>query len=253
MQIIRWCVIGTFVCTWPSFASAETPGPPTGAGTATTEPAAADPATYLAEFSRLANVDWPKNRTLRVVAHGHSVPAGYFKTPEVRTFDAYPALLHHALCEKYSHAVINVITTAIGGENAKQGAARFEEDVLSLKPDVVLIDYSLNDRPLGLEVARAAWVSMIEKCKAKGIPVILLTPTPDTRSKPADPTDPLNQHAEQVRSLARLYHVGLVDSLSAFRAKMGEGVELSTLMSQINHPNRAGHELVAKEIAKWFN
>ncbi|MEK5235702.1 hypothetical protein NST99_08380 [Paenibacillus sp. FSL L8-0470] len=32
-------------------------------------------------------------RTLNIVCHGHSVPSGYFATPIVDTFHAYPHLL----------------------------------------------------------------------------------------------------------------------------------------------------------------
>lgn len=35
--------------------------------------------TVTAELSR----QWPQNRTVNVVCHGHSVPAGYFRTPGV--------------------------------------------------------------------------------------------------------------------------------------------------------------------------
>jgi len=41
-----------------------------------------------------------------------------------------------------------VICTAIGGENSSAGARRFESDVLVHKPDVLFIDYALNDRGL---------------------------------------------------------------------------------------------------------
>ena len=33
---------------------------------------------------------WPANRLVNVVCHGHSVPAGFFATPYVNTFGAYP-------------------------------------------------------------------------------------------------------------------------------------------------------------------
>ena len=59
--------------------------------------------------------------------------------------------------------VINVIVTAIGGENSESGAARFATDVLCHKPDVVTIDYALNDRDLGLVRAEQAWRQMIEQ------------------------------------------------------------------------------------------
>lgn len=212
----------------------------------------ADPATYLAEFSAAAQVVWPKNRTLTVVCHGHSVPAGYFKTPEVRPLESYPHLLRAELAKRFPHAVINVIVTAIGGENAEQGAARFERDVLSLRPDVVLIDYVLNDRGPGLEPAARAWRAMIAAAQARGIKVLLLTPTPDTASKWREREDPLQQHAAQVRALAAERGVGLVDSLAAFERFVADGGEIAAAMAQRNHPNAQGHALVAREIARWF-
>jgi hypothetical protein len=82
-------------------------------------PSAADRSTYLSEIARVLQTDWPKNRTVTIVCHGHSVPAGYFKTPEVRSLDAYPHLLRVALAERYPHAVINVIVTAIAARTPK--------------------------------------------------------------------------------------------------------------------------------------
>ena len=212
----------------------------------------ASPKTYLAELETLLRVDWPRNRTVNIVVHGHSVPAGYFETPEVRSLEAYPALLRNDLARRFPHAVINVIVTAIGGENSVAGAARFEKDVLSHQPDLVLIDYALNDRRAGLPAARAAWSSMIEQAQARGIAVLLLTPTPDLTAKLDDPADPLLQHAGQIRELAAEYKVGLVDSLAAFQKFTEAGGELGTLMAQKNHPNGKGHQLVADALAAWF-
>lgn len=233
------------------FASPRALAAPT-ASTPTTSTLAAVPGAYLQEIVTLLGLPWPKNRAVTIVCHGHSVPAGYFQTPVVNTFNAYPHLLHAGLKERFPYAVINVVVTAIGGETAVTGAARFERDVLSLRPDVLTIDYALNDRRAGLEKARAAWVSMIEKARARGIKVILLTPTPDQRAKLDDPKDPLNQHAEQIRALAAQYHIGLVDSLAAFKTAIKQGAPLPSLMSQVNHPNRKGHDLVVRELLRWF-
>jgi acyl-CoA thioesterase I len=216
------------------------------------EPVGADPRTYLADVTALLNQSFPHNRTVTIVCHGHSVPAGYFQTPRIDTFNAYPHLLHRQLAEQHPTAVINVIVTAIGGENSATGAARFERDVLSLRPAVVTIDYALNDRRIGLDAARQAWESMIVKAKAAGSKVILLTPTADTTANLAVPADPLNQHAAQIRRLAAEHHVGLADSLAAFQQSVRSGRQLADLMSQKNHPNRAGHELVVAELLKWF-
>jgi acyl-CoA thioesterase I len=208
--------------------------------------------TYLLEVSKLCWIKWPNNRTVNIVCHGHSVPAGYFAAPEVRSLEAYPHLLRIGLSRRFPHSVINVIVTGKGGETSEEGAKRFDNDVITHRPDIVTIDYGLNDRGIGLERARKSWQTMIAQAQARGIKVLLITPTADLRSKLDDPRDDLCQHAEQIRELARKYHVGLVDSLAAFQEYARSGGRLSDLMSHVNHPNRQGHELVAERILAWF-
>lgn len=211
-----------------------------------------DAKTYLADISTLFKKTWPANRSVNIICHGHSVPAGYFKTPVVDSPNAYPHLLFMGLKERFPFAVINVIVTAIGGETSEQGAARFEKDVLSKNPDVICIDYGLNDRGTGLERAKSALVSMITKAKERKIKVILLTPTADMGAKLDDANDPLNQQAELIRVIAREQQVGLADSLNEFQSHVKHGEKLSDLMSQGNHPNHKGHDLVVNKLLKWF-
>lgn len=254
----KWNVSGVLVCAalmlgvCAAAPAAESQKASKAADSATSAPGVADRKTYLNGLKAELLKEWPHNRTINVVCHGHSVPTGYFNSTAVHTLEAYPHLLLVAVKERYPYAVVNVITTSIGGEEAGSGAVRFERDVLNHRPDVITIDYSLNDRMIGLEKARAGWVAMIEKAKAAGIPVILLTPTPDTTAKLDDPNDPLNQHARQVRELAAQYNVGLVDSLAAFERRIKSGAKLDDLMAASNHPNRKGHEIVAAELVKWF-
>lgn len=216
--------------------------------------AAADPKTYLYDLVEIFKSYWPDNRLVNIACHGHSVPAGYFATPLVDPFNAYPHLLHAALKQRYPYAALNVIVTAIGGETSDSGAARFERDVLGVRPDVVTIDYGLNDRRVGLEKARQSWQMMIEAALARDSKVILLTPTMDVTQSPwytgAD-RDALPAQAAQIRSLAAEYGVGLADSFAAFQRYMQDGA-LDDLLSWPNHPNRRGHELVAQELMRWF-
>lgn len=215
-------------------------------------PAPARAGSYLNPLREELPKQWPNNRRVTVVFHGHSVPTGYFRGGSVRPFDSYPHLTHVAVKQKYPTSVVSAIVTGIGGENAEQGAVRFAEDVLAKRPDVVTIDYSLNDRVIGLERAWVAWDSMIRQALQAGVKVILLTPSADANANIDNPDDPLRQHAEQVRQLAAEHGVGLVDSLTAFRAEVDGGTKLADLLSQANHPNRRGHELIAKLLAEWF-
>lgn len=214
----------------------------------------ADHTNYLDPVIVELQKQWPDNRTINLVFHGHSVPSGYFNTPFVNTFDAYPHLVFHGVKEKYPYAVINVITTSIGSEKSYQGAARFKNEVLNHKPDVLFIDYALTDLGTTLERANVAWSSMIEMALKENIKVILLTPTPynHKRSYLGNPDDPLSKHADQIKNLAEKYNVGLVDSYTLFIDYQKKGGNIDDVMAQVNHPNRKGHEMVAKEIIKWF-
>lgn len=207
---------------------------------------------YLRNIKTELQKKWPENRTINLVFHGHSVPSGYFRTPEVHTLEAYPHQVLAQLKALYPTAVINVITTSIGGENSGQGEKRFEKDVLTHHPDVLFIDYALNDRRIGLEKAKRATEKMIKKALKKNVPVILLTPSPDLQVDLLTPGNELELFARQLRELARRYNIGLADSYESFKALAESGTELKEYMAQSNHPNEKGHALIANEIMKYF-
>ncbi|MFH0760238.1 MAG: nucleoside hydrolase [Bacteroidota bacterium] len=197
-------------------------------------------------------VQWPENRTINLVFNGHSVPAGYFKTPTVNTLEAYPYQVLQELKKLYPYAVVNVIVTAIGGENSEQGAKRFENEVLVYQPDVLFIDYALNDLGIGAYRARQAWESMIRKAQERNIRVILLTPSPDQRIDLLDTGSALQKMADQIIGLAKKYNTGIIDSYTLFQNKVKSGEKVTEYMSQVNHPNAKGHHLIAEEIMKYF-
>ena len=191
---------------------------------------------------------WPKNRSINLVFHGHSVPSGYHKTPEVKPFESYPHLVHLRLKKLYPHAVINVIVTAIGGEDSVAGAARFTRDVLSHKPDLIFIDYALNDRRKPLDMVEASWLSMIGQAKKAGVPIVLLTPTGDAAADLSNPDDPLRQRADLIRKLAKAEKVPLADVSAKWMEETGKGTPQDQLLSQPNHPNLRGHTVAASAI-----
>jgi acyl-CoA thioesterase I len=212
----------------------------------------ADTETYLSPVKAELVKKWPQNRTINLVFHGHSVPSGYFRTPEVRTLEAYPFLVLEGLKKQYPTAVINSITTSIGAENSEQGQKRFKRDVLTHNPDVLFIDYALNDRSIGLERSREAMEKMIKKALKKNIKIILLTPSPDIAVDILKPDNLLEQHSRQLIKLAEKYKIGLVDSQGAFKSLVQSGEDLKSYMAQSNHPDKKGHMVIANEILKWF-
>jgi len=207
---------------------------------------------YLEQIKAEMKIEWPKNRTINLVFHGHSVPAGYFKTPVVNTLASYPYIVLEQIKSKYPFTVVNIINTSIGGENSESGEKRFESQVLNHKPDVLFIDYALNDRRIGLVKAKIAWERMIRAALDKNIKVILLTPSPDQTVDIKNDQTILDQHARQIIQLSKYFNVGLIDTYAIFKNATKQGVVLVDLMSQVNHPNANGHHLIADEIMKYF-
>ena len=212
----------------------------------------ANPSNYLNDIKTELKKEWPKNRTINLVFHGHSVPAGYFKTPIVNTLESYPFLLLKELKTIYPYAVINVINTSVGGENSISGEKRFRSDVLIHKPDLLFIDYALNDRGMGLDKSYKAWSLMINKALKENIKIILLTPSPDQRVNILMPNNELEQFAEQIKQLSKEKGIGLIDSYQLFKSQLVLGDSISNYMSQVNHPNKEGHQLISNEIIKYF-
>lgn len=195
----------------------------TGRSPVTASDGAVAPSDCMAEVVRDLKVVWPKNQTINIVAFGHSVPAGYGITPVVHKKYAYPRLLEDALAERYPHAVLNVITSGVGGEDSTQGLVRFQRDVLDHHPRVVLVDFALNDRPLGVDVARGNLTKIVNGVRSAGACPVLLTPTWDEHASPNQPGDALGEQAAMIRGLAKAMDVPLADSLAAFGAYRGTG------------------------------
>jgi lysophospholipase L1-like esterase len=191
---------------------------------------------------------WPANRTINVVFHGHSVPAGYHQTPQVKPFESYPFMVYQGLNARFPTAVVNTIITAIGGENSAQGAARFRRDVLSHRPDLLLIDYAINDTNLTVDEMERAWRDMITMSRKKHVVLVLVTPTGTVPHDLGDPADPLSVRAEVIRRLGREHGLPVADVSARWQEAIGAGTPKESLLSHYYHPNKAGHEIAATEI-----
>lgn len=207
---------------------------------------------YLNDVKMLLETPWPHNRTVNIVFHGHSVPCGYFVTPTVHTLESYPHRTLAYVKSRYSRAVVNVITTSIGGENAESGARRFKSEVLCHRPDILFIDYALNDRNIGLDRAIKAWERMVKIARKRSVKVVLMTPTPDLTENILSEDAPLAKHRLRIMKLAAEYGLAVVDSYGAFQKLVVEGADLRDYMAQNNHPNEKGHSVVAELIESLF-
>src|SRR5690606_4983400 len=132
---------------------------------------------------------------------------------------------------------VTIFNAGVGGNDTGQARARFESDVLGHNPDLVIIQFELNDSCIDVwggkdkpRVAREAYIEnlryFVETLRAQNCDVILMTPNPMRWTEPLiklygkapfDVQDPwgfnlTNQdYAQGVRELAKALKVPLVD------------------------------------------
>ncbi|MFG1416549.1 arylesterase [Xanthobacter sp. V0B-10] len=107
-------------------------------------------------------------RTVRVVALGDSLTAGYGVGPK----EAFPVQLEAALRARGHDVVIE--NAGVSGETATQGLARLDWSVPQ-GTDAVIVALGANDMLRGLppKVTRAAVTQIVERLKARGIRVLV--------------------------------------------------------------------------------
>lgn len=178
----------------------------------------------------------------RVVFMGNSITIGWLNTcPEF--FKGRP-----------------YINRGISGQTTPQMLVRFRQDVIDLKPQVVVIlagtnDIAGNTGPSTLEMIENNLASMAELANANGIKVILCSVLPafdypwrkgmEPNIKIPELNKWIKAYAEKNKFIYLDYFTAMVDDRNGMRAELsGDGV----------HPNKQGYEImqpmVEKAIAK---
>lgn len=212
-------------------------------------------ADYLLELANhLRNFAGGSEEPINIVFHGHSIPCGYTVNRVVRSGDSYPQLVKDGLNVRYPNAVLNTIVTGIGGEAAVSGVNRMDT-VLHHRPELVVIDYGRNDVFAPIDSTKEAWKRMVEVLLEAGVKVLLVTPAVDSGQLYYDPSKRTvsdEEEAEMIRNIADEYKVGCADVYATFEKMLNCGYQKSDFMAGVNHPNRSGHEVIAREILRWF-
>lgn len=199
---------------------------------------------------------------LTIVAFGNSVTA-----PRKTVKQVFAQRLPELLAQKGIAATI--INSGVPGSHsgkledndahrAKHALERLQAQVLDHKPNLVIVDFGINDAAIDarknapripLEVFRKNMEYMVTQMQTNGSKVLLMTPNALNRGK--DYSDRLLKYAEVVRELSKTYKTGLVDNLEKFYDYgRKNGLLLDSLLLDGMHPNDVGHKLMAETIVK---
>ncbi len=174
-------------------------------------------------------------------------------------------------------AGIEVINAGVGGHNTDHAKARFESDVRAHNPDLVIIQFGINDAAIDVwknPPAKESRVSLadyelnlrhfVETLSRDGAVTILMTPNPLRWNKkmreiygkpPYDPGDEdgfntfLKNYAGKVRDLAKEKNLPLVDVYQLFESHGSKGGQsVDELLLDGIHPNERGQKIVADNL-----
>lgn len=118
---------------------------------------------------------------MKIVAFGDSITEAVIGLePEQK----WTVLLEKRLNDSSANVDYMVINSGVGGNTSREGLARIEKDVISHKPDIVLVEFGGNDaaadekREVSLEEYRSNLEIICEKLADINADMILLTFTP---------------------------------------------------------------------------
>jgi len=205
-----------------------------------------------------AQSDANGQKTVRIVTLGDSITKGV--RPGVTDSQTFSSLLK-SQADK-SGFMVDVVNVGIGGERTDQALARLERDVLAKNPDIVTVMYGAIDSyvdpgktgpRLSPERFRENLGEIVDRLQARGIRVVLMT---EPRWGPKAAPNGLGEHPnlrlepfmDEVRSMATLKSVPVVDHYAIWKRLETGGLDIGTITTDQLHPNPAGHERIADSI-----
>lgn len=169
---------------------------------------------------------------------------------------------------------VRIINAGVSGNTTEMARKRFEQDILRHQPQIVIIQFGINDAAVDvwktppateprvpLERYEANLRHFVQTLKSKNARVVLMTPNPlrwtpklkEMYGKPpyhpenADGFNvPLEPYCDATRRVAREEGAELLDMQRAFvEQAQKRGVAVDSLLSDGMHPNDNGHRIEA--------
>jgi len=189
---------------------------------------------FVQVLALIAGLGAAQGRTLKLVALGDSLTAGYGLKPG----QSFPDILQKAL--KAKGYDVNVVNAGVSGDTAEDGLARFDWSVPS-DADALIIELGANDMLRGMPVAgaKAALADILAKTAKAHIPTLLA----GMRAAP-------NLGPEYRAAFDRIYPELAARYGAALYPFFLDGVAADPKLNQQDglHPNPAGVKIVVARI-----
>lgn len=179
-----------------------------------------------------------------IVYLGGSITEGASAVPQ--TTNCYAALSAKAFAEKFmpDPSLLKYRNSGISGTPSLLGVTRCEQDVLSYEPDIVFIEYAVNDGTD--DRSRMAYESLVRKVlNSETQPVVILLFTLTDTGYSA------HVHMKQV---GKHYDLGMISVYDAVQVQIMLGkMQWSDYSADFAHPTTDGHAFIARLIGHYFD
>lgn len=181
-----------------------------------------------------------KGEKLSLAFLGGSITAGCLSSVHEK---CYAYLVYKWWCEKFPDATFEYINAGVGGTGSDYGVARVEEDVLSHNPDLIILEFSVNDGESGY--FRETYEGLVRRTlKCTNAAVIgFHNICYDSGSSVEDMHFEIEKH----------YDVPSVSIRPTIYKAIREGMlKASEITSDNLHPNDSGHLLLSCAIIRFL-
>lgn len=137
---------------------------------------------------------------------------------------------------------VNYVNAGISGTPSKLGILRLDRDVLAYDPDIVFIEFAVNDG--GEADYQNAYESIVKTLLQKNIAVVLLFSVTE------------NDHSAQdyMKQIGEAYRLPMISYCDALRFMFeNERMTWQDFSDDQSHPNVEGHALVARMIDHYWD
>lgn len=159
--------------------------------------------------------------------------------------NCYAALTAKWLQEQYPDATVNYVNAGIGATGSYIGVHRCDSQVLSKDPDLVFIDFSVNDESQNNNINKLTYEGLIRKIwqysTAPGIICIAMTQDNGTSVQECH-----GQVTEKYSIPFVSYHDAMLDFLDT------QGIEWSNISDDNIHPNISGHAILSAMLKTYL-
>ncbi len=194
-------------------------------------------------------------KAVRIVTFGDSITAGFAVR---KGFDHFWMWM---LKEKYPKAEIALNNEGVCGDTSLDGLARLDWSVIDHAPDLVTVNFGINDMYMGIRLGefKSNLIEIVEKIlegsgsgfgSGSGPEILLLSSEP--LLTPRFDRIVLSYY-QTLEDVAEEMGVGFVDVYGAWMRRVAEGVPLDSLiLPGLDHPNEAGYKIIAEELMRFF-